>query len=41
MYKEYKVETISEGGLVGFQVIEKKRFLLFWQRETVILSVGR
>lgn len=69
MYKEYKVEAISEGGLgtvflgssnipikklearinflaskgwqVVFQVIEKKRFLLFWQRETVILTVGR
>lgn len=69
MFKEYKVETISEGSLgtvflgasnipvkklearinflatqgwqVVFQVIEKKRFLLFWQRETVILTVGR
>ncbi|MBM6550913.1 DUF4177 domain-containing protein [Marinomonas ostreistagni] len=69
MYKEYKVEIVTEGGcgtiLLGssglpikrleaklneaaadgwqmvFQVIEKKRFWLFWSRETVILTLGR
>lgn len=69
MYKEYKIEFVSEGGcgtlLLGssglpvkrleatlnkaaaegwqlvFQVIEKKRFWLFWTRETVILTLGR
>ncbi len=69
MYKEYKIEMVSEGGcgtiLLGasglpvkrleatlnqaaaegwqlvFQVIEKKRFWLFWSRETVILTLGR
>lgn len=69
MFKEYKVELVTEGGcgtiLLGssglpikrleaklneaasegwelaFQVIEKKRFWLFWTRETVILTLGR
>lgn len=69
MYKEYKVEIVTEGGcgtiLFGaaglpvkklestlnkaasegwqlvFQVIEQKRFWLFWTRETVILTLGR
>lgn len=69
MYKEYKVEIVTEGGcgtlLVGssglpikrleatlnqaaaegwelvFQVIEKKRFWLFWTRETVVITLGR
>ena len=26
---------------VVFQIIEKKRFLLFWSRETVIVTLGR
>jgi len=67
--KEFKVETVSEGGLgtllfgssslptealeevmntygamgydVAFIVIEKKRFLLFWQRETAIITFSR
>lgn len=69
MYKEYKIEIVTEGGcgtlLLGssglpikkmentlnreaadgwqlaFQVIEQKRFWLFWTRETVILTLGR
>jgi hypothetical protein len=69
MFKEYKIEIISEGGcgtiLLGssglpikrleatlneaaasgwqlvFQVIEKKRFWLFWTRETVIVTLAR
>ena len=69
MYKEYRVEMVTEGGcgtiLLGssglplkrleaklneaaadgwqmvFQVIEKKRFWLFWTRETVIVTLGR
>ena len=69
MFKEYKVEIVTEGGcgtiLFGaaglpvkkleatlnkaasegwqlvFQVIEQKRFWLFWTRETVILTLGR
>lgn len=69
MYKEYKVEIVTEGGCgtiflgssglpikrleaklneaaadgwqMVFQVIEKKRFWLFWTRETVILTLGR
>ena len=69
MYKEYRVEIVTEGGcgtiLLGssglpikrleaklneaaadgwqmvFQVIEKKRYWLFWTRETVILTLGR
>ncbi|NUY56918.1 DUF4177 domain-containing protein [Salinivibrio sp. EAGSL] len=26
---------------VVFQVIEKKRYMLFWQREAVIVTLGR
>jgi hypothetical protein len=26
---------------VVFQVIEKKRFLLFWSREAIIITLGR
>jgi len=41
-----KMESIlnqeaSEGWQVVFQVIEKKRFWLFWQREAVIVTLGR
>ncbi|MBF9002524.1 MULTISPECIES: DUF4177 domain-containing protein [Vibrio] len=31
----------QDGWQVVFQVIEKKRFMLFWQREAVILTLGR
>ena len=31
----------AEGWSVVFQVIEKKRFLLFWQREALIITFGR
>lgn len=31
----------SEGWQLAFQVIEHKRFMLFWSRETVILTLGR
>jgi hypothetical protein len=31
----------AEGWNLVFQVIEKKRFLLFWQRESVIITLGR
>ncbi len=69
MYREYKVEIVTEGGCgtiflgasglpvkrleaalneaaaegwqLVFQVIEQKRFWLFWSRETVILTLGR
>ena len=41
-----KMETIlnkevSDGWQVVFQVVEKKRFLLFWQREAIIITLGR
>jgi len=41
-----KMETVlnleaSDGWQVVFQVIEKKRFLLFWSREAVIITLGR
>ena len=32
---------VQEGWQVVFQVLEKKRFLLFWTRETVIVTLGR
>lgn len=31
----------AEGWQVVFQVIEKKRYMLFWTRETVIVTLGR
>lgn len=31
----------SQGWQVVFQVIEKKRFLLFWTREAMIVTLGR
>jgi hypothetical protein len=31
----------SEGWQVVFQVLEMKRFWLFWQREAVIVTLGR
>lgn len=41
-----KMETIlnqeaSQGWNVVFQVIEQKRFWLFWKREAVIVTLGR
>ncbi|USD38885.1 MULTISPECIES: DUF4177 domain-containing protein [Ferrimonas] len=41
-----KVEaTLNEEAAAGwqlvFQVIERKRFLLFWEREAVIVTLGR
>jgi hypothetical protein len=34
-------EAAAEGLELAFQVIEQKRFWLFWTRETVILTLGR
>lgn len=34
-------EEAKEGWQVVFQVIEQKRFLLFWTREVVIVTLGR
>lgn len=34
-------EAAAEGWEVVFQVIEKKRFWLFWNREAVIVTLGR
>ena len=31
----------ADGWQVVFQVIENKRFLLFWSRESVIVTLGR
>ncbi len=31
----------SEGWEVVFQIIEKKRFLLFWSREAVVITLGK
>jgi len=31
----------KEGWTMIFQVIEKKRFLLFWSREAVLITFGR
>ncbi|MBE7215114.1 DUF4177 domain-containing protein [Shewanella benthica] len=34
-------EQAAEGWQVVFQVIERKRFWLFWNREAVIVTLGR
>ena len=31
----------SEGWQMVFQIVEQKRFLLFWKREAVIMTLGR
>lgn len=31
----------ADGWTVVFQIIEQKRFLLFWKREAVIVTLGR
>lgn len=41
-----KMETtlnkeVTDGWQVVFQIIENKRFLLFWSREAVVLTLGR
>ncbi|GLP95786.1 DUF4177 domain-containing protein [Paraferrimonas sedimenticola] len=34
-------EQAAEGWQLVFQVIEKRRFWLFWSRETVLITLGR
>lgn len=34
-------EQAAEGWQLAFQVVEKRRFMLFWSRETVIVTLGR
>jgi hypothetical protein len=34
-------EEAKDGWQLVFQVIESRRFWLFWSRETVILTLGR
>jgi hypothetical protein len=31
----------AEGWSVVFQIVEQKRFMLFWKREAVIITLGR
>ena len=32
---------VQQGWQVVFQIIESKRFLLFWEREAMIVTLGR
>lgn len=34
-------EAVAEGWQVVFQVVEAKRYLLFWTREAIIITLGR
>jgi len=34
-------EAAADGWQMVFQVVEKKRFWLFWSRETVVITLGR
>ena len=39
---ETELNTLaSSGWKVVFQVIEQKRFFLFWKREAVVITLGR
>jgi len=31
----------AEGWQMVFQIVEQKRFLLFWKREAIIITLGR
>jgi hypothetical protein len=31
----------TNGWILAFQLVEQKRFLLFWKREAVIITLGR
>jgi hypothetical protein len=32
---------VADGWQVVFQVVEQKRFLLFWKREALIITLGK
>lgn len=34
-------EAAQDGWQVVFQVVEQKRFMLFWKREAVLITLGR
>lgn len=34
-------KEVQEGWQMVFQVVEQKRFMLFWKREAVIITLGR
>lgn len=34
-------QHVQDGWQLVFQCIEKKRYMLFWQREAVIMTLGR
>ena len=34
-------QEAAQGWNVVFQIVENKRFLLFWSREAVIITLGR
>jgi len=34
-------KAAAEGWTLVFQIVEQKRFLLFWKREAVILTLAR
>jgi hypothetical protein len=34
-------EAVAEGWQVVFQLIEKRRFMLFWSRQAVLITFGR
>jgi hypothetical protein len=41
-----KMETalnkeVAEGWQIVFQIVEKKRLMLFWKRESVVITLGR
>lgn len=39
--ERYLTEQAKEGWQLAFMVVETRRFLLFWAREAVIVTLGR
>ncbi|RJX70957.1 DUF4177 domain-containing protein [Vibrio sinensis] len=34
-------QYVQDGWQVVFQIVEQKRFMLFWKREAIIITLGR
>lgn len=38
---QYLTEQARDGWQLAFMVVERRRFLLFWAREAVVVTLGR
>lgn len=39
--EQYLTEQARDGWQLAFMVVERRRFLLFWAREAVVVTLGR